>query len=287
MAAVSLNTLYQFWIHTELVGSLGPLEKVLNTPSHHRVHHARNPGYLDRNYAAVFIVWDRLFGTFAPEREPPDYGITRPLRSFNALWAQVQPFAELTALSRSAPTWRDRLAVWLAPPERSFAWQPAPAPARARRRNTTSPFAGGLRRYVLVNFALAVAATFLPDALEQQPAGPAAGGQCGAGAGHGVTAGGLMEGAAGPARWRPPGSRRWLPFRPGRCRASGESRSPTGPDRHTAGHAGAVKTRPAIGVNEWQPRKVIDEQRAAGAPTQEAFGPSCVVCQRRVCCVHC
>src|SRR5688572_10603116 len=95
VAAASLNTLYQFWIHTELVKSLGPLEKVLNTPSHHRVHHARNPRYLDRNYAAMLIVWDRLFGTFAPESERPTYGITKPLRSFNALWAQVQPLAEL------------------------------------------------------------------------------------------------------------------------------------------------------------------------------------------------
>jgi sterol desaturase/sphingolipid hydroxylase (fatty acid hydroxylase superfamily) len=159
LAAISLNTLYQFWIHTELIGRLGPLEWVLNTPSHHRVHHARNHRYLDRNYAAVFIIWDRLFGTFEPERETPRYGITRPLRSFNPLWAQVQPLAELTALSRTAPSWRDRLRVWLAPPERHFDWgAPAPADSGGKYDVAVAP---GLRRYVLVNFALAVVTTFL------------------------------------------------------------------------------------------------------------------------------
>jgi alkylglycerol monooxygenase len=71
VVAASLNTLYQFWIHTELVGRLGPLERLLNTPSHHRVHHGRNDRYLDRNYGGVFIVWDRLFGTYEPEGERP------------------------------------------------------------------------------------------------------------------------------------------------------------------------------------------------------------------------
>jgi alkylglycerol monooxygenase len=155
----ALSTLYQFWIHTELVGKLGPLEKVLNTPSHHRVHHARNSRYLDRNYAAVLIVWDRLFGTFAPEEERPTYGITKPLRSFNALWAQVQPIAALTALSRRAPTWRDRLAVWLAPPERTFAWAPEAPTSDGSKYDVRATTA--LRRYVLANFALAVVGTFL------------------------------------------------------------------------------------------------------------------------------
>jgi alkylglycerol monooxygenase len=154
--AAALNTLYQFWIHTELVRSLGPFERVLNTPAHHRVHHARNPAYLDRNYGAVLIVWDRLFGTFAAEREPPRYGVTRPLRSFNALWAQVQPLAELAAWSRAAPSWREALAVWLAPPERSFPWVAQPAPAGSYDVVVGT----GLRGYVLVNFALAVVATF-------------------------------------------------------------------------------------------------------------------------------
>jgi sterol desaturase/sphingolipid hydroxylase (fatty acid hydroxylase superfamily) len=155
--AESVNTLYQFWIHTELVGRLGPLEYVFNTPSHHRVHHGRNPEYLDRNYAGVFIIWDRLFGTYVPEREKPDYGTTQPLQSFNALWAQVQPLVELTRLSAKAPHWRDRLAVWLVPPGYRFHWQ-RPQPVLDRKYDVTVSLS--MRRYVLVNFAGAVIATF-------------------------------------------------------------------------------------------------------------------------------
>lgn len=81
-----LNLVYQYWIHTETIGRMPRwFEAVMNTPSHHRVHHAVNPRYLDRNYAGVFIVWDRMFGTFEPEREDdrPAYGIVTPLKSFN------------------------------------------------------------------------------------------------------------------------------------------------------------------------------------------------------------
>ncbi|MEO1083199.1 MAG: sterol desaturase family protein, partial [Acidobacteriota bacterium] len=89
LACSSFNTLYQFWIHTRLINKLGPLEWVLNTPSHHRVHHGCDEKYLDRNYAGVFIVWDRLYGSFQEEEEEPTYGITKPLRSWNPLWANV------------------------------------------------------------------------------------------------------------------------------------------------------------------------------------------------------
>jgi alkylglycerol monooxygenase len=161
IAAESFSTLYQFWIHTELVGRLGPLEKVLNTPSHHRVHHARNPAYIDRNYGAVLIVWDRLFGTYAPEEAPPIYGLTRPLRSFNSLWAELQPLSELVGWTRHAPRLRDRLRVWLSPPERSFAWAGADAKLALDAAKFDVPLAPTLRRYLLVNFALVVVLTFL------------------------------------------------------------------------------------------------------------------------------
>ena len=105
-AAVSL--LGQFWIHTELIPKLGPLEWFLNTPSHHRVHHATNPEYLDRNYGAILIVWDRLFGTFVSEQEPCVYGITKPFGSFNAIWANFHYFDEIAKLARSCTSWRDR-----------------------------------------------------------------------------------------------------------------------------------------------------------------------------------
>lgn len=94
-----INLLYQYWIHTESVGKLGPLEWILNTPSHHRVHHGRNLRYLDRNYGGIFIIWDRLFGTFEPERdeEPVEYGILHNLETHNPV---VIAFHEWVALAR-------------------------------------------------------------------------------------------------------------------------------------------------------------------------------------------
>jgi sterol desaturase/sphingolipid hydroxylase (fatty acid hydroxylase superfamily) len=85
LSALAANLLYQFWIHTELIGRLGPLEWVLNTPRHHRVHHSRNAAYLDRNFGGVLIVFDRLLGTFAEERAdlPCRYGLVQPLTTNN------------------------------------------------------------------------------------------------------------------------------------------------------------------------------------------------------------
>ena len=98
----SFSTLYQFWIHTELVGRLGWYERIFNTPSQHRVHHAVNPRYLDRNYAATLCIWDRLFGTFQEEREQPVFGLVKPLSSFNPIHAQVQAWAALWRSAREA-----------------------------------------------------------------------------------------------------------------------------------------------------------------------------------------
>jgi sterol desaturase/sphingolipid hydroxylase (fatty acid hydroxylase superfamily) len=116
-----LNTLYQFWIHTRLVGKLGPLEWVLNTPSHHRVHHGRNPKYIDRNHAGTLIVWDRLFGTFKEEEEEPVYGVTSPLRTFDPLRAHVRQWGEMGRLARQTRGWADRLRILTRPP----GWRPA------------------------------------------------------------------------------------------------------------------------------------------------------------------
>ncbi len=91
----ALTTLYQFWIHTETIGKLGPLEYVFNTPSHHRVHHGRDPKYIDRNHAGVFIFWDMMFGTFQKEEEKPVYGITNPINSWNPLWANFDHYARM------------------------------------------------------------------------------------------------------------------------------------------------------------------------------------------------
>ncbi|MEP6849308.1 MAG: sterol desaturase family protein, partial [Acidobacteriota bacterium] len=91
------NLLWQFWIHTPFVKKIGPLEYVLNTPSHHRVHHGVNDEYLDRNYAGVFIIWDRLFGSYTEERETPRYGIIKPINSRNLLWINSHGWFEMFA----------------------------------------------------------------------------------------------------------------------------------------------------------------------------------------------
>jgi alkylglycerol monooxygenase len=157
-------TLYQFWIHTELVRRIGPLEAVLNTPSHHRVHHAVNPQYLDKNYAGTFIVWDRLFGSFAPEREECIYGVSHPLQSFNPAWAQVQPFVALFSEVVRAPTLGAAMRFLFASP----AWRPAwTGPTGALRGQPGTPEAKyevqpGRRRtaYVFFNFVVLVVGAF-------------------------------------------------------------------------------------------------------------------------------
>jgi sterol desaturase/sphingolipid hydroxylase (fatty acid hydroxylase superfamily) len=115
----ALNLVYQFWIHTETIGRMPRwFEAVMNTPSHHRVHHATNPRYLDSNYAGVFIVWDRMFGTFVAERDEdrPRYGIVRNLGSFNILWAAFHEWIGIARDVKAAPTWRARAGYIFGPP---------------------------------------------------------------------------------------------------------------------------------------------------------------------------
>ncbi len=118
----AINLIYQFWIHTREIDRLPkPLEAVLNTPSHHRVHHGVNPQYQDKNYAGVFIVWDRLFGTFEPEVEEPVYGITKPLASWNPVWANLHVIRDIIHNARRATRWRDKLRIVFGRP----GWKPA------------------------------------------------------------------------------------------------------------------------------------------------------------------
>lgn len=115
----ALNLVYQFWIHTETIGRMPRwFEAVMNTPSHHRVHHATNPRYLDSNYAGVFIVWDRMCGTFVAERDEdrPRYGIVKNLGSFNILWAAFHEWIGIARDVRAAPTWRARAGYIFGPP---------------------------------------------------------------------------------------------------------------------------------------------------------------------------
>jgi sterol desaturase/sphingolipid hydroxylase (fatty acid hydroxylase superfamily) len=115
----ALNLVYQFWIHTEVVKRLPwGLESVLNTPSHHRVHHGTNPRYLDRNYAGVFIVWDRWLGTFEPEHddEPVRYGIVKNLPTFNPLWTAFHEWVGIAKDVWNAPSWKARWMYVAGPP---------------------------------------------------------------------------------------------------------------------------------------------------------------------------
>lgn len=108
VAAGGFNLLYQFWVHTEAVDRMPRwFEWLFNTPSHHRVHHGSNAGYLDCNYAGILIVWDRLFGTFVPEREPVVYGLTKNLRSYNLLVIAFHEYASIARDLRAA-TWSER-----------------------------------------------------------------------------------------------------------------------------------------------------------------------------------
>ena len=116
IASWTLSLLYQYWLHTELIGSMGWFGAVFNTPSHHRVHHGANPEYLDRNYAGILIVWDRLFGTFEPERAPVSYGTTT---GFDRQQPLVVAFHQTGVMVRSflsARTARGRLMAFFGPP---------------------------------------------------------------------------------------------------------------------------------------------------------------------------
>jgi hypothetical protein len=155
---LALSTLYQFWIHTRFVPKLGPLEWFLNTPSHHRVHHGRNPQYIDRNHGATLIIWDRLFGTFEEEGEKVVYGVTEPVTSWNPLWANFHYFRDTIDDTRRASRWRDKIKIWFMPP----GWRP-PSDGPFRQRSIpldapkyTTPLERGIAWYAVFQFVLAV-----------------------------------------------------------------------------------------------------------------------------------
>lgn len=122
ITALALNLVYQFWIHTELIPKLGILESFLNTPSHHRVHHASNGTYIDRNYGGVLIIFDRLFGTFAAEEasNPPVYGLTHPIKSNNPFKVVFNEWIEIYKDLTSTNSWWERFCYIFAPPEWKF-----------------------------------------------------------------------------------------------------------------------------------------------------------------------
>jgi sterol desaturase/sphingolipid hydroxylase (fatty acid hydroxylase superfamily) len=171
LAMTTFNTIGQFWLHTRVVGKLGPLEWVFNTPSHHRVHHGINPKYIDKNYGGLLIIWDRMFGTFKEEEEEPVYGTVKPLASFNPLWANAEYWVEIAKMSRSATTIAEKIYAWLAPPE----WRPQalggrvtiPETSREAQIKYTVNTPRALKRYVSVQFLVVGAATAGFNAIQE------------------------------------------------------------------------------------------------------------------------
>lgn len=163
----ALNTVYQFWIHTETIGKLPrPIEWVFNTPSHHRVHHGRNPKYIDKNHAGSLIIWDRMFGTFQEEEERPTYGITKPVNTWNPIKANLQHYLDLADQIRSTPGWKNKLKVtfykpgWR--PEQQGGYQKIEDVDKSYQKYDTNPMRH-LRTYILVQFigVLAMTAIYL------------------------------------------------------------------------------------------------------------------------------
>lgn len=123
-----IDLLYQFWVHTEVIGRLGWFDRVFCSPSNHRAHHAVNDRYLDRNYGGILIIWDRLFGSFVEENDddPPVFGTRSPLQSWNPLWANVEVYWAMLKDSWHARNWLDKMRLWIKPP----GWRPADVAAR-------------------------------------------------------------------------------------------------------------------------------------------------------------
>jgi sterol desaturase/sphingolipid hydroxylase (fatty acid hydroxylase superfamily) len=138
----SVSLVYQFWIHTERVRRLpAPLEFVLNTPSHHRVHHGSNDRYLDRNYAGILIIWDRLLGTFQGEDEPVRYGLTTNLETFNPARVAFHEYAAIGRDVRHARGWRERCGYVFAGP----GWKPSDPSAQPRDSEASAVSRIGVR----------------------------------------------------------------------------------------------------------------------------------------------
>ncbi len=151
--ASTANLLYQFWVHTRLIDRLGGAEGLLNTPSSHRVHHGIDPTYVDKNYGGMFMLWDRLYGTYREEASEPVYGTVKPLGSWNPLVANLDGWGRLWSMATSTSSPLDKLRVWVAPPD----WRPrdlggpvvVPEVDRATYRKFETDVPRAMDRYVI------------------------------------------------------------------------------------------------------------------------------------------
>lgn len=162
----AFNTLYQFWIHTETIGKLPRwIEFIFNTPSHHRVHHGRDPKYIDKNHAGSLIIWDRMFGTFQEEEEKPTYGVTKPINSWNAVWANMTHYADMGKDLKQITRWSDKVKYlfmkpgWL--PESLGGYRAAPEVDKSTYKKYETPSHMSLNLYVLFQYVLCLGGTSL------------------------------------------------------------------------------------------------------------------------------
>jgi sterol desaturase/sphingolipid hydroxylase (fatty acid hydroxylase superfamily) len=159
----ALDLIYQFWVHTQVIGKLGWLDRVMVTPSNHRVHHAQNEIYIDRNYGGIFVLWDRLFGSFQEELDdvPVIFGVRKPLQSWNPLWANIQVYDYLWFDAVHAGRWQDKIGIWF----RRTGWRPADVEERFPKqradlstfRKFDPPMDSRLRIYVVAQLIVAAA----------------------------------------------------------------------------------------------------------------------------------
>jgi alkylglycerol monooxygenase len=159
----ALTTLYQFWIHTELIGKMGFIEKFMVTPSHHRVHHGRDPKYIDRNHGGAFIVWDMMFGTYQEEQETPTYGITSPVKSWNPVWANFSHYKIMLHELKQISGFIDKIKYlfykpgWF--PKDLGGYRPAPKVDHDSYQKYTTASSKSLNLYVLTQYAVLLGAT--------------------------------------------------------------------------------------------------------------------------------
>jgi len=167
ITVAAVNLIYQFWVHTRFVDRLGVLDRIFVTPSNHRVHHAQNERYIDKNYGGIFVLWDRLFGTFAEEQDsdPVVFGVRKPLANWNPIWANFQVYSYLWFDAVKTRRWRDKIGVWF----RRTGWRPADVEAAYPKQATDlahfekydPALSVGRRRYVIAQFAIAVLSALL------------------------------------------------------------------------------------------------------------------------------
>jgi len=158
----AINLIYQFWVHTQTIRRMGVLDYILITPSNHRVHHAQNKRYIDKNYGGMLILWDRMFGTFEDEREDEAviFGVRKPLASWNPFWANFQVYDYLLFDARRTSKWCDKLGIWF----RRTGWRPADVAAQypkvpsdlAQFSKFDAHGSPAIRRYVMAQFVVAI-----------------------------------------------------------------------------------------------------------------------------------